>query len=116
MISCCRLEELIYVTELNLNNVTEILNDTEVKDEADKAQFANLVCLAKALQDTVDSATAILQNEGVVRGEDGEFYEKITNFNDVEKSKADARVCDAQKPNPNPGSDFDVDKDSNPKA
>ena len=51
----------------------------EIKNDKDKANFGNICVMLRGYRMIADASEAMLINENVLKGEDGEFYQKIEN-------------------------------------
>ena len=84
-------------------NIKELENacaNCEVTDDKSKAQFGNFCIALKGYRMVADATEAILVNEDIIKGEDGCFYEKVSNtVRTPENSDKD--------------SDSDIDKENN---
>lgn len=92
------IKELIKVNKYacdNISNLEDALQNAEVVDEKSKVNFGNLCVALRGFRMVADATEAILINENVLKGDDGNFYQK------VEEEVPDTKSI--------PGSDFDVD-------
>lgn len=92
------IKKLIEVNRHACNNIAgleDALQNTEVVDEKSKVNFGNLCVALRGFRMVADATEAILINENVLKGDDGNFYQKI------EEEVPDTKSM--------PGSDFDVD-------
>ncbi len=79
----------------NIAGLEDALQNAEVVDEKAKVNFGNLCVALRGFRMVADATEAILINENVLKGDDGNFYQK------VEEEVPDTKNM--------PGSDFDVD-------
>ena len=92
------IKELIKVNKYaceNISSLEDALQNAEVIDEKSKVNFGNLCVALRGFRMVADATEAILINENVLKGDDGNFYQK------VEEEIPDTKSM--------PGSDFDVD-------
>ena len=92
------IKELIKVNKYacdNISSLEDALQNAEVVDEKSKVNFGNLCVALRGFRMVSDATEAILINENVLKGDDGNFYQK------VEEEIPDTKSM--------PGSDFDVD-------
>lgn len=92
------IKELIKVNKYacdNISSLEDALQNAEVIDEKSKANFGNLCVALRGFRMVADATEAILINENVLKGEDGNFYQKVEE--EVPTTKE------------GPGSDFDID-------
>lgn len=79
----------------NIAGLEDALQNAEVVDEKSKVNFGNLCVALRGFRMVADATEAILINENVLKGDDGNFYQKVE-----EEVPTTAE---------GPGSDFDVD-------
>lgn len=79
----------------NIASLEDALQNAEVVDEKSKVNFGNLCVALRGFRMVADATEAILINENVLKGEDGNFYQKVEE--------------DAPTTAERPGSDFDAD-------
>lgn len=79
----------------NIAGLEDALQNAEVIDEKSKVNFGNLCVALRGFRMVADATEAILINENVLKGDDGNFYQKVE-----EEVPTTAE---------GPGSDFDVD-------
>lgn len=94
------IKELIKVNKYacdNISSLEDALQNAEVTDEKSKANFGNLCVALRGFRMVADATEAILINENVLKGEDGNFYQKVDE--DTVSPIAEG-----------PGSDFDADQ------
>lgn len=92
------IKELIKVNKYacdNISSLEDALQNAEITDEKSKANFGNLCVALRGFRMVADATEAILINENVLKGDDGNFYQK------VEEEVPDTKSM--------PGNDFDVD-------
>ena len=92
------IKELIKVNKYacdNISSLEDALQNTEVVDEKSKVNFGNLCVALRGFRMVADATEAILINENVLKGDDGNFYQKVE-----EEVPTTAE---------GPGSDFDID-------
>lgn len=92
------IKELIKVNKYacdNISSLEDALQNAEVVDEKSKVNFGNLCVALRGFRMVADATEAILINENVLKGDDGNFYQKVE-----EEVPTTAE---------GPGSDFDVD-------
>lgn len=87
----------------NIASLEEAIRTCEIKNDKDKANFGNLCVALRGFRMVADATEALLINENVLKGEDGNFYKK------VEDSVTPPPTTGA------PGSDFDIDKENKEK-
>ena len=80
----------------NISALEDALQNSEVVDEKSKANFGNLCVALRGFRMVADATEAILINENVLKGDDGNFYQKVEE--------------DAPTTENMPGSDFDADQ------
>lgn len=80
----------------NIVALEHAVAEFEIKNEKDKANFGNLCVALRGFRMVADATEALLANEWVLKGEDGNFYKKIE-----EEIPTTAK---------GPCRDFDVDK------
>lgn len=93
------IKELIKVNKYacdNISSLEDALQNAEITDEKSKANFGNLCVALRGFRMVADATEAILINENVLKGDDGNFYQK------VEEEVPDTKSM--------PGSDFDADQ------
>lgn len=61
----------------NIASLEDALQNVEVNDEKSKVNFGNLYVALRGFRMVADATEAILFNENVLKGEDGEFYKKV---------------------------------------
>lgn len=74
------IEKLIEVNKNaceNINSLEQALQTFEVNDEKSKVNFGNLCVALRGFRMVADATEAMLINDDVLKGEDGEFYKKI---------------------------------------
>lgn len=81
----------------NISALEDALQNSEVVDEKSKVNFGNLCVALRGFRMVADATEAILINENVLKGNDGNFYQK------VEEDTVPPTV-------EGPGSDFDADQ------
>ena len=81
----------------NIASLEEAVNAYEIKNDKDKANFGNLCVALRGFRMVADATEALLINENVLKGKDGNFYEKVED-DIVPPSTENA-----------PGSDYDKD-------
>ena len=79
----------------NIAGLEDALQNAEVTDEKSKINFGNLCVALRGFRMVADSTEAILINDNVLKGDDGNFYQKVED--------------DVPTTAEGPGSDFDVD-------
>ena len=92
------IKELIKVNKYACDNISSLenaLQNAEVVDEKSKVNFGNLCVALRGFRMVADATEAILINENVLKGDDGNFYQKVE-----EEVPTTAE---------GPGSDFDID-------
>lgn len=92
------IKELIKVNKYacdNISSLEDALQNAEVVDEKSKVNFGNLCVALRGFRMVADATEAILINENVLKGDDGNFYQK------VEEELTDTKSM--------PDSDFDID-------
>lgn len=71
------------IIEVNKNACAHIkeleiaVKEAVIENDKDKAQFGNLCVALRGFRMVADATEAILNNEGVLKTEDGDFYKKI---------------------------------------
>ena len=74
------IEKLIEVNKNaceNINSLEQALQTFKVNDEKSKVNFGNLCVALRGFRMVADATEAMLINDDVLKGEDGEFYKKI---------------------------------------
>ncbi len=74
------IEKLIEVNKNaceNINSLEQALQTFEVNDEKSKVNFGNLCVALRGFRMVADATEAMLINDDVLKGEDGEFYQKV---------------------------------------
>ena len=61
----------------NIAGLENAINAFEVRDEKGKATFGNLCILLKGYRMVAEATECILINEGIVKDDNGNFYEKV---------------------------------------
>lgn len=92
------IKELIKVNKYacdNISSLEDALQNAEVIDVKSKVNFGNLCVALRGFRMVADATKAILINENVLKGKDGNFYQKVE-----EEVPTTAE---------GPGSDFDID-------
>ena len=92
------IKELIKVNKYACDNIASLedaLQNSEVIDEKSKVNFGNLCVALRGFRMVADATEAILINENVLKGDDGNFYQKVEEEVPTTENM--------------PGSDFDVD-------
>ena len=87
----------------NIAGLEDALQNAEVVDEKSKVNFGNLCIALRGFRMVADATEAILINENVLKGDDGNFYQKVEEdfYQKVEEEIPDTKSM--------PGSDFDAD-------
>ena len=67
----------------------QVVNDIEIKDAKDKANFGNMCILLRANRMIAEASEAMLMNEDVLQNDKGEYYQKIV---DEEQSGSDSDI------------------------
>ena len=83
----------------NIQALESAVSIAEIKSEKDKANFGNLCVALRGFRMVADATEALLINENVLKGEDGNFYQKIAD--DVVPPTTEGKA----------GSDCDLDKE-----
>ena len=73
----------------------------KIENDKDKANFGNICVMLRGYRMIADASEAMLINEDVLKGDDGEFYQKIED--DIIPPSTENK----------PGSDYDLDKKIN---
>ena len=82
-----------------IKNLIEINNDAnasivnleadaqaiKIENDKDKANFGNICVMLRGYRMVADASEAMLINENVLKGEDGNFYQKIEDEEEVEE-------------------------------
>ena len=74
------IDKIIKVNKNACANIKELENavkDAVIENDKDKAQFGNLCVALRGFRMVADATEAILNNENVLKTEDGDFYKKI---------------------------------------
>ena len=74
------IDKIIEVNKNACANIKELENavkDAVIENDKDKAQFGNLCVALRGFRMVADATEAILNNENVLKTEDGDFYKKI---------------------------------------
>lgn len=58
-------------------DIQDVVANCEIENDKDKANFGNLCLILKASRIICDATEAMLANEDVILGADGEFYQKV---------------------------------------
>ena len=61
----------------NIEGLENAINGFKVCDEKGKATFGNLCILLKGYRMIAEATECILINEGIVKDDNGDFYEKV---------------------------------------
>lgn len=61
----------------NIADLEETVSTVEVENDKDKANFGNLCIALKGFRMIAEATEALLINENVLKGEDGNFYQKV---------------------------------------
>lgn len=69
----------------NIAGLENAINAFEVRDEKGKASFGNLCILLKGYRMIAEATECILINEGIVKDDNGDFYEKVIIKDDTQK-------------------------------
>lgn len=83
------IKNLITVNKDAVGSIANLETDVQnfkVKSEKDKATFGNLCVMLRGFRMVADATEAMLINENVLRGKDGEFYAKV----DLEEEQPEA--------------------------
>ena len=83
----------------NIQAIENAISIAEIKSEKDKANFGNLCVALRGFRMVADATEALLINENVLKGEDGNFYQKVED--DIVPPTTEDKA----------GSDYDVDKE-----
>ena len=83
----------------NIQSLESAISLAEIKSEKDKANFGNLCVALRGFRMVADATEALLINENVLKGEDGNFYQKVED--DIVPPTTEGKA----------GSDYDVDKE-----
>ena len=83
----------------NIQPLESAISLAEIKSEKDKANFGNLCVALRGFRMVADATEALLINENVLKGEDGNFYQKVED--DIVPPTTEGKA----------GSDYDVDKE-----
>ena len=78
----------------NIAALESAITVCKINNDKDKSNFGNLCVALRGFRMVADATEALLVNEGVLKGEDGNFYKKIVD--DVPPTTAGK-----------PGSDYD---------
>ena len=60
-----------------INALEVLVADMKIENDKDKANFGNLCLILKSNRIIADATEAMLINENVLRGKNGEFYSKV---------------------------------------
>lgn len=71
----------------SIENLETDVQNFKVKSEKDKATFGNLCVMLRGFRMVADATEAMLINENVLRGENGEFYAKVNLDEEQEQSE-----------------------------
>ncbi len=74
------LKNLIAVNKDAVGSIANLETDVQkfkIKSEKDKANFGNLCVMFRGFRMVADATEAMLINENVLRGKNGEFYAKV---------------------------------------
>lgn len=74
------IKNLITVNKDAVGSIANLETDVQnfkVKSEKDKATFGNLCVMLRGFRMVADATEAMLINENVLRGKNGEFYSKV---------------------------------------
>ena len=61
----------------NIADLEETVGAIEIENDKDKANFGNLCIALKGFRMVAEATEAILINEDVLKGQNGEFYQKV---------------------------------------
>ena len=78
------IRKIIEVNKLACNNIAsleEAVESAKIENDKDKANFGNLCVALRGFRMIADATEAMLVNEDVLKGEDGEFYRKMNTDN-----------------------------------
>lgn len=74
------IDKIIEVNKNACANIKELENavkEAVIENDKDKAQFGNLCVALRGFRMVADATEAILNNEDVLKTENGDFYKKI---------------------------------------
>ena len=94
------IKKIIEVNKLACENIASLegaVQSAEIKNDKDKANFGNLCVALRGFRMVADATEALLVNENVLKGEDGNFYQKVED--DIVPPTTEGKA----------GSDFNVD-------
>lgn len=83
------IKNLIEINEDANASIVALEHDAEaikIENDKDKANFGNMCVMLRGYRMVADASEAILINENVLKGEDGNFYQKIEDEEKVEES------------------------------
>ena len=56
----------------------------KIENDKDKANFGNICVMLRGYRMVADASEAMLINENVLKGDDGDFYQKIEDDEEIE--------------------------------
>ena len=68
--------------EESIENLEKVLQEFSITDEKDKANFGNTCILLQGYRLVAKASECLLINENVIKGRDGEFYQKLDSDSD----------------------------------
>ena len=80
----------------NIAGLENAINAFEVRDEKSKATFGNLCILLKGYRMVAEATECILINEGIVKDDDGNFYEKVILNEESTETTADQNTTKSE--------------------
>lgn len=95
------IKSIIAINKLACENIDSLevaVSTIKILNDKDKANFGNLCVALRGFRMVADATEALLINENVLKGEDGNFYQKVEDTPIVPPSTEGK-----------PGSDFDID-------
>ena len=94
------IKKVIEINKLACDNIASLedaIQSFDIKNDKDKANFGNLCVILKGFRMVADGTEALLVNDDVLKGEDGEFYQKVKD--DIVPPSTEGKA----------GSDYDID-------
>lgn len=82
------IKNLIEINEDANASIIALEHDAEaikIENDKDKANFGNMCVMLRGYRMVADASEAMLINENVLKGEDGNFYQKIEDEEKVEE-------------------------------
>ena len=68
----------------NIASLEDAVSAAKIENDKDKANFGNLCIALKGFRMVAEATEAILINEDVLKGQNGEFYQKVDTQEQVQ--------------------------------